>query len=151
MLSTPRTNNYSFITDRVIPATVTIMLGIGAWFIFDRASPVEVLSGTSNPTEVRPNEPLTITWNLNWIRLCPATISRVFVDFQTGLHPVDVTEATLPEEPGPTAVIRDSLIPFNMPAGPALYRMTMRFHCPFQGWIGPIEKRFPDLPFTVIK
>lgn len=136
-----------------LAASGAIILVVGGLFVFDRSPPMVFKSGSVNPVRVSPGQPLSITIELEWKRLCDLDVSRILRDGAGEEHKLPWSKSspppTMPDKP--LASTREIIVPSSAKFGKgACYRATVYMACSAVDRLFPIKVEIPCIPFEIV-
>lgn len=131
------------------------VIGALSWLFaqaIDREPPVDLRSVEILTPQVRPGQPLRVSYHVYRHRICRTETSWVFFDGLNELRRFGPTAVEAAGKLGDDAFVRPWTVPPNAEPGAARLRVITSWQCPpnFVHGIYPVTRVSPDLHFEIL-
>lgn len=121
------------------------------WLFIDTKLPIQVTgTGSIRPYEAKPGETVVVSWLVEKTKICEGrSVKSLFGE--CGVHILRTEDPPLQKTNGPVVVNIVFKVTEDAQYGNCEFNTTVRYYCNPLQHLFPIEYKFPDVKFKIVK
>lgn len=129
---------------------LALLIVVSTALAFDRAAPVNLVSGEVIPENARPGGAVTFRWHTTWYRSCRASVYREVIGSDDVVRIYKPYRASYPARLGRQTIDTEDTLATSIPPGHSSYRAVFIFEeCGITSRWFPLRIETPDIIFNV--